>query len=253
MSLKAIKTSLGRSPDLKALLKLRLNEISATVSSLTQVANAIRSAIDTDEISPSDIRRISEMMTLSIEARAEAIRRFVQVIDSDPDTDADFRNTVRALFPANLPDDATSEQREAWIALSDELRNPQLLHDVLESGRRHRTPIDPKEYFRLIMSFRERALLLMSRDIPSNSPEASALAKEFVDASAIHYDCSAEDSDFLRFMREKCKPSGVSRHYALALKLKNIGPVGSVSPGLKWLHSAVMAYLGPALQRQDQP
>jgi DNA-binding transcriptional MerR regulator len=131
LGLSEIRSVLERDLSLAEALRLRLGAIEAHITSLQQVAAALRAALRS-EPTEQDIRRLTMVTKLSTEERKALIEQFYQSVSEG--LLPRMREKIEAHAP-RLPDDPTPEQLDAWIELSEIISDPTFVESLRRDTR----------------------------------------------------------------------------------------------------------------------
>lgn len=221
-----IKKVLARDTSLRSALQLRLTAVEAHVASLTRISAALRAALERPEPDETDLRRLTAVTRLSSEECKTVISRFYeQIVEGLPVSD-DYKQWMNAMVEASspsLPADATREQLDAWVELTEILAAP----DFVESMRANAADTWTADFdlaafqkaqARIVKVAREARL----RGVDHASEEAKAIVEEFVLAMAEASGKPADDA-FRDRMRAKNDPRA-QRYWQLVGIMKGEAP-----------------------------
>ncbi len=135
LGLEAIKKVLRNDLSLADALRLQLAAIEAHASSLQRVAAALRAALRSGDPDESDVRRLCAVTQLTNEERKGVIERFYQRITDGIPEDSPWRQKLASASKPQLPDNPTPEQLDAWIELSELLRDESFVERQRSSAR----------------------------------------------------------------------------------------------------------------------
>lgn len=126
LGLATIRSVLDREMTLREALTLRLAVVEAHVTSLHQVAAAIRAALKAgpDE---DDLRRVAMVTSQTNEDRRRLIDRFFTDVYGGLPVDEDMIGSLIKASSPKLPDEPTRQQLDAWIELAEILSDPKFL------------------------------------------------------------------------------------------------------------------------------
>jgi DNA-binding transcriptional MerR regulator len=133
LGLEAIKKVLRNDLSLADALRLQLAAVEAHAAALQRVAAALRAALRAGDPNESDVRRLCAMTHLSNEERKNVIERYYQRIAEGIPLDNPWRQKLAETNKPQLPDNATPEQLDAWIELSELLTD----ESFVERQRKH--------------------------------------------------------------------------------------------------------------------
>jgi DNA-binding transcriptional MerR regulator len=133
LGLDAIKKVLRNDLSLADALRLQLAAVEAHAAALQRVAAALRAALRAGDPNESDVRRLCAMTHLTNEERKDVIERYYQRIAEGIPLDNPWRQKLAEANKPQLPDNATPEQLDAWIELSELLTD----ESFVERQRNH--------------------------------------------------------------------------------------------------------------------
>ena len=129
LGLKAIRSVLARDMSLAEALRLRLGAVEAHITSLRQIAAAIRAALRS-EPTEHDIRRLTMVTRLSQEERKALIESFYEKVAEGIPIDKQWmREKIEASAP-RLPDEPTPDQIDAWVELAEIVSDPTFVESL---------------------------------------------------------------------------------------------------------------------------
>lgn len=190
LDLATIRRVLERDLDLGDALRLRLRALEAHITSLQQVAAAIRASLRS-EPDEDDIRRLCTVTRLTNAERTQMIEHFFDQISEgvpidrdNPDVAAWMQGMIEASTP-RLPDNPTREQLDAWIEFAELVSDPDLVARLRAHAATFWTPgLDYAAAQRASQNAEQAARDALARGVAADSPEAAAIIERYVVDSA---------------------------------------------------------------------
>jgi DNA-binding transcriptional MerR regulator len=139
--LATIRRLLDRGADLRGVAAAHAEALGAQIRVLRLRRAALRAIAGRDS-TPGDLERLTRIAQASADERQRIIDEFFDSIFvgvSDTEESRRFAEGMRSVS-ADLPDDATDEQVDAWIELAEMLREPDFRDRLREMGRRSFEP-----------------------------------------------------------------------------------------------------------------
>jgi len=242
IGLEGIGKVLRRDMKLEEALRLRLGAIESHITSLQRVACALRAAIRSGA-SESDLRRISMVTRLSNEERKKVVEGFfTKVMEGWPESQQWVRGMVEASTP-DLPDDATSEQLDAWVELATMLEDPTFVTSMRTQASDFWSKTVDQEAMRRAQSEAARAAAeARAHGVDPTSPEAGGICRSFIAAMAAAAGQQADEAAARERMRALYDPRG-ERYWELISIMKrepiSTGPYAD----WKWIGAAMRHHL----------
>jgi DNA-binding transcriptional MerR regulator len=140
--LATIRRVLSRDTDLRGVAAAHAEALGAQIRVLRLRRAALRAIGRGDGVTSSDLERIAKIAQASADERQRTIDEFFDSIFSDiSDSDESRRFTTgMRSVSADLPDEPTDEQVDAWIELAEILRQEDFRERLREMGRRSFAP-----------------------------------------------------------------------------------------------------------------
>lgn len=237
VGLDAIRAVLARPRSLAEVLRLQLVAVEAQLTSLKQVASALRAAVRPDGKDPTqeDLRRLYAVTKLSNQERRAIIERFYEDVSAGSSMDEEWKKTMVDASAPRLPDDPTPEQIDAWVELSEIVGDPTFVATMKQSvAETWTSDFDVVAY--------KRAAEEMLRDSKGLEPE-SAEAKRVVERAFAGFAAAskkAPDEAFRRELRRRYEAQDprASRYWVLVGVLKGRPPTADPSEDWRWFEKA---------------
>lgn len=237
-----IRAVLARERSMGDVLRMQLAVVEAHLTSLKQVASALRAALrprspDGGDAEPteSDIRRLCTVTKLSNDERREIIEGFYEQVAEGSAMDAGWKQTMVDASSPRLPDEPTPEQIDAWIELSEIVRDPSFVASMKASVKETWTAdFDHVAY--------KRAAEDMMRESKGLDP-TSADAKRVVERCLAGFAAASgkePDEAFRRDLRRKYEEQDprATRYWTLVGILKGQPPTADPSSEWRWFATA---------------
>ncbi|MEU4640374.1 MerR family transcriptional regulator [Micromonospora sp. NPDC023814] len=182
-----------------------------------------------------ELRIMNDLARLSARERQRIIDDFVaEVFDGvDVDLGAGLAQAMRAL-PADLPDEPTDEEVDAWLELAELVADPDFRRRVREmavAGSADATAPPPEP-----MPSVEPARAALAAGIDPASPEARAVLDEMVDPTLTPDQRRAMADGIAAFTDRR-----VERYWQLIGVLNRREPFPPAVPAVEWLVAALRA------------
>jgi DNA-binding transcriptional MerR regulator len=183
LDLATIRQVLDRGADLSAVAAAHAEALGAQIRVLRLRRAALRAVAgrDAGRVGPADLERLSRIAQAGADERRRIVDEFFESIFtqiSDNPEAQEFSAGMRSVS-ADLPDDPTDEQVDAWIELAELLRQQDLRDRLREMGRRSFAPgvqrIVPTELPE-INWFTAVVAEAQDRGVTPEAPEAAAVA-----------------------------------------------------------------------------
>ena len=248
LGLEAIRSVLGRDLSLSDALRLRLGAIEAHITSLQQVAAALRVALRS-EPTEQDIRRLTMVTKLSEAERKSLIDRFQQrLVEGIPTDQKSIREKMASSAP-RLPEDPTPEQLDAWVELTEMMGDA----SFVESMRAHTREVwlrglDLPKLQALNLEIGEAARRAKSAGTAPESAAGQALVERYLSGLAELSGQPAEDPKFRAAVRQHFERQDPreTRYWQLVSLLNDSSQFSSMYAGWSFVASAVKHHLPAA-------
>jgi DNA-binding transcriptional MerR regulator len=139
--LATIRQVLERGTDLRAVAAAHAEALGAQIRMLRLRRAALR-AVAGRETTPADLERLTKIAQASADERRRIVGEFFDSIFTgvtDSDEARSFQAGMRSVS-ADLPDEPTDEQVDAWIELAERLREEDFRERLRDMGRRSFAP-----------------------------------------------------------------------------------------------------------------
>lgn len=235
----SIRAVLSQERSIGQVLSLQLAEIESQIEAQRRVAVAIRAALRSSEPTINDLRRISEMTTVSNAERVDVLRGFLDRVVSGASVDATWKKWMLEMSRPELPDNPTDEQIDAWIELSNLLAEPsfadQMRRNAEDSVVRLKGDVLQETWHTVVAKSKDA----MSRGIEPSSAEAWSLAGDYLEgwARAQGTDLNEENARRMRQKQLEHKPN-MQRYWELVHILKGT-PLPKPDEVFSWIDQAV--------------
>lgn len=203
LGLPAIRSVLARDSSLKEALQLRLGAVEAHITSLQQIAAALRAALRS-EPTEQDIRRLTMVTRLSEAERKALIERFRErIVEGIPLDQQGMREKMLAGAP-RLPDDPTPEQLDAWLELAELISDPVFVESLRSNAREVRERgLDLERLQRLNVEIGQAALVAQTSGVTPESEDGRALCDRYLRGLAEVAGQRADDARFVAAVRQR--------------------------------------------------
>ena len=229
LGLDRIRAILGHELSLGDALRLQLNVVEAHLTTLRQVAAALRAALRS-EPTEHDIRRLTMVTKLSHDQRKAMIETFYSRVFADAPVDPAWRRSMIDASTPYLPDDPTSEQLDAWIELATLLEDPSFIESMRQRAAQTWTAgMDGRAYKQTA----DDTVVAVRAAIARGDAPTSEVGKAIVDRTIAGYAAAMRrepDAAFRRFLREQSE--GVDARGARYWQLLAI--INGRDPGPEW-------------------
>jgi len=185
--LDAIGAVLSGAAGLAEVLALRLAEVEAHIRDQKRVAATLRAALKAGAPTIDDIRRVSEMIRLSQSERQATVAAFFDEVTEGLVFDPRWKETMIGLGAPDLPEEASPEQIDAWLALNALFDDPRLRRTLraqaADTGRTRdflRVRDDRAAYFARYDAINERIKAAMKEGATPGSPKGEELADAYI-------------------------------------------------------------------------
>jgi DNA-binding transcriptional MerR regulator len=248
LGLDAIRSVLGRDLTLEQALRLRLGAIEAHITSLQQVAAALRVALRS-EPTEQDIRRLTMVTKLSEAERKNLIERFQQrLVEGIPTDQKSIREKLAASAP-RLPAEPTPEQLDAWVELAEMMSDASFVESMRDHTREVWTRgLDMPKLQQLNVEIGEAARLAQDAGTAPESAGGRALVERYLSGLAELAGQRAQDPKFRAGVRQHFERQDPreTRYWQLVGMLNDSTSFSSMFAGWRFVVSAVKHHLSAA-------
>ncbi len=188
-----------------------------------------------------------KLAKLSEEERNRILSDFFDEVFGGLDIDPDFEQRMRSVT-ADLPDDPSPEQVEAWVELAELVQEPGFRQRVREMSEAHAAlrqagePVQPQPANGFHTVVAEQAGAALAAGLEPGSPEAGELVRPIVDALR----GDAPDTPELRAVTADRFAMGndarVERYWQLLGVVNGWEPFPSMVPAFTWTIEALRAH-----------
>jgi len=239
IGLQPIRAVLTQERSIGQVLSLQLAEIESQIEAQRRVAAAIRAALRSSEPTINDLRRISEMTTVSNAERVDVLRSFLDRVVSGAAIDTTWKEWMLEMSRPELPDSSTDEQIDAWIELSTLLAEPsfvdQMRSNAADSVVRLKGDVLQETWQTVVAKSKDA----ISRGVDPGSSEAQSLAGDYLEgwARAQGTDLNEENARRMRRKLLEHKPN-MQRYWELVHILKGT-PLPKPDKVFPWIDQAM--------------
>ena len=245
LGLEAIRSVLGRDLSLSEALRLRLGAIEAHITSLQQVAAALRVALRS-EPNEQDIRRLTMVTKLSEDERKALIERFQQrLVEGIPNDQQSLREKLAANAP-RLPDEPTPEQLDAWVELTELMGDASFVESMRDNTREVWTRgLDLPKLQQLNVEIGEAAQLARNAGTVPESAGTRGLVDRYLNGLAELAGQPADDPQFRSAVQQHFERQDPrkARYWQLVSTLNPSAPFSSMYAGWGFFVSALRHHL----------
>jgi DNA-binding transcriptional MerR regulator len=249
LDIATIRRVLDRQADLGQVAAAHAEAIGAQIRILRLRRAALR-ALSRRAPTPEEVDRMNRIAQATADERRRILAEFWDNVVGDlPDTPevAQFQDKVRSVT-ADLPDDPTDEQVDAWIELAEIVRDEEFRARLRAMGQRSfggRPAVLPSgpEAPRNAHRVTDRVAAAMDADIAPGTPEAAAVVAELVGpwASAVG---RVDDDGYRRELLDQLELSyepRAERYWQLIAIINGWPPMPTQMPYWAWLIEALRA------------
>ncbi|MFF4503849.1 MerR family transcriptional regulator [Streptomyces sp. NPDC001401] len=209
--------------------------LDAQIRSL-KVTRAVLSTVARRDSTAEEMTLMNKLARLSAAERARIAEDFTTEIFDGLDTaDPDIRKRLR-FAPADLPDEPTPEQVDAWVELAEMMQDPEfrgLMRRMIEFNAADRGPDVPAGTSLWFMSrLVQLAGEALERGIAPEAPEAEELLRGLLG--------DADPAEVLKRL-EAGSNVRVARYRQLWAVVKGLGPQSAHEPEFAWVVAALKA------------
>jgi len=209
--------------------------LDAQIRSL-KVTRAVLSTVARRGSTAEEMTLMNELARLSAAERARIVEDFTTEIFDGLDTaDPDIRKRLR-FAPADLPDEPTPEQVDAWVELAEMMQDPEfraLMRRMIEFNAADRGPDVPAGTSLWFMSrLVQLAGEALERGVAPEAPEAEELLRGLLG--------DADPAEVLKRL-EAGSNVRVARYRQLWAVVKGLGPQAAYEPEFAWVVAALKA------------
>lgn len=252
LDLATIRKVLERNLDLPTVAAAHADALGAQIR-LLRVQRAALRALARREPTPQEVDRMNRIAQATADERRRLIEEFLDSIFDGVDVDPElapqareFHQRMRSVT-AELPDDPTDEQVDAWIELAELIRDPGFRERLREMGRRsfgsggQGTP--PADAQRLATLVQEKAGAAVAAGIEPASDAATPVVDELVGAYA-ESGGRADDAAYRRELLDQLELANeprAERYWQLLATINGWPPIAGVMHLWGWFVEALRA------------
>jgi DNA-binding transcriptional MerR regulator len=245
LGLKEVRAVLGRDLALADALRLRLCAVEAHITSLRQIAAALRAALRS-EPTEHDIRRLTMVTRLSQEERKALIERFYEKVSEGIPIDKQWmREKIEASAP-RLPDDPTPEQVDAWVELAEIVSDPKLIESLRSNAKEvWQRGIDMERLQALNAGAVAAAASARAAGTPAESDAGAAVVEGYLAGLAALAGSDPKDPTFRAGVRQRFERQDprASRYWELVGILNGRHPMSGKVAEWRWIVQALLHHV----------
>ena len=251
LDLATVRQVLERHTDLPRIAAAHADALDAQIRVLKVQRAALR-ALARREPTPKEVERMNRIAQATADERRRLLDEFLdslfEGVDVDPahETQArEFQQRLRSVS-ADLPDDPTDEQIDAWIELAELVRDQGFRDRLREMGRRSfggQAMTPPADASRLAELVNAKAGAAVEAGIDPASPDATPVVDELAGAFA----ASGGREDTIGYRRELldqlelANDPRAERYWQLMATINGWPPIPSTSHLWAWFTQALRA------------
>jgi DNA-binding transcriptional MerR regulator len=252
LDLATIRRVLDRQADLQQVATAHAEALGAQIRLLRLQRAALR-ALARREPTPGEVDRMNRIAQATAEERRRIIQEFLDAIFEGVPVNPEFEAKMRSVS-ADLPDDPTDEQVDAWIELAELVRDPDFRARLRAMGQRSfgggpsPVPTDPQASMNTAALVTEKAGAAVAAGIEPGSPEAAPVVAElvagFAGAVGRH-----DDAAYRRELREALEGANeprAERYWQLLAIINGWPPIPSTLHLWTWFADGLRAHPTPA-------
>ncbi|QCI66272.1 MerR family transcriptional regulator [Phreatobacter stygius] len=185
VSLDIIRKILSRRLSLADVLTMRLQALEAEIAAQRRVAAVLRATLRAPHPSPSDLRRLWTVTTLSNAQFRTMIERFYDQVAEGARMDDDWKRQMIAAGTPELPDDPTSEQIDAWTELTAIITDQNFIAEMrTEAAGFWNDEFDPAAYAEAANRIMAKVRKAIEDGVQPSSSTGLAIARDWLESSA---------------------------------------------------------------------
>jgi len=251
LDLATIRRVLESSADLPKIAAAHADALGAQIR-LLRIQRAALRALSRREPAPREVERMNRIAQATADERRRLIEEFLDSIYEGVDVDPAVEPQARQFYErmrsvtADLPDDPTDEQVDAWIELAELIRDPGFRERLREMGRRSwggRAAAPPADAQRLADLVHEKVAAARAAGIEPMSAGATPVVDELIGAYAAaggRVDDAAYRRELLDQFELANEPRA-ERYWQLLAIINGWPPIPSRMPLWGWFVEALRA------------
>jgi DNA-binding transcriptional MerR regulator len=248
LDLATIRLVLDRELDLSLVAARHAEAVDAQIRVLRVQRAALR-ALSRREPTPEEVDRVNRVARATAEERRRIINEFLDSIFEGIPVDPRFEAGLRSVT-ADLPDDPTDEQIDAWVELADLVREPGFVALLRAMGERSFGPSEAprvlavgEDASRHAAVVSDRAGAALARGIGPASPEAGPVLDAIVGqlAGGVGRTDSPEYRRELLAQMDLAADPRPERYWQLLAIINGWQPFPNTSAHWAWLADALRA------------
>ncbi|MFI5674750.1 helix-turn-helix domain-containing protein [Streptomyces cellulosae] len=212
--------------------------LDAQIRSL-KVTRAVLSSVARRGSSAEEMTLMNKLARLSAAERSRIVEDFMaEVFDGLDTADPDIRRRLR-FAPADLPDDPTPEQVDAWVELAELIQDPEFratMRRAIEFNAADRGPdVPPGTSLWFMSRLVQLAGEALREGVAPEAPEADDILRGLLGNA---------DLDAVRKSLEAATTTRLARYRELAALVKGLEPQPSYEREFSWVVTALRARTG---------
>lgn len=240
LDLPAVRRVLARQTSVAEVAAAHAAALDAEIRAL-RLRRAVLRSIARRGSTTEELRLVHELAQLSAQERQRIIDEFVDGVFAGVDPDAPGAGIARGMrqLPAELPDDPSPEQVDAWVELAELVADPAFQARAREMATAPQPPADDQPRYDPAPILRHAGGALAAGIAPE-SAEARAVLDEIVDPAL-----SAEARAALADQLDRFTDRRVERYWELLGIINGRPGFPSTAPAFEWLIAALRAHPEP--------
>jgi DNA-binding transcriptional MerR regulator len=246
LDLETVTRVLDRELTLGDVLALHAGALDAQIRIL-RLRRAVLRAVAKRNTTLEGMELMHNLAKMSEEERNRILSDFYDEVFGGLDIDPAFEERMRSVR-AELPDDPSPEQVEAWIELAELVQDPGFRQRVREMSEAHsavrqageEVEASPGNGFELVVA--ERAGAALAAGVDPRSPEAAAVLVPIVDALRGESPDTAELRAATADRFAMGNDARVERYWQLLGAVNGWDPFPSMTPAFTWTIEALRAH-----------
>jgi DNA-binding transcriptional MerR regulator len=245
LALDAIRLVFSRELCLGDALRLRLVALETEIAAKRRIVAAIRAALRNPDPTEEDVRRLFDMTKISHDERRAVIESFYDNISEGAQVDPEWKRKMIDASVPELPDEPTPQQIDAWIELSEIVKDLSFVSAMREKSKQEwQEGLDHAAHAKLFGEVLSKAHAAIEAGDPPDSATGEAIAREWITASA-HLSGREPDEMFKGYLRTTFgdRDPRKMRYWELVAILRGDEPDASPNREWAWIIDAMRHYL----------
>jgi DNA-binding transcriptional MerR regulator len=250
LDLATIRRVLDREADLAAVAAAHASALDAQIRLLRVQRAVLRTLARRRPITPTEVDRMNRIAQATAAERRRLITEFLDSIFAGTPVDPQFEARLRSVT-AELPDEPTDEQVDAWIELAELVADPDFRALLRGMSERSFGPEAPQTMPKGDLAARTAALVsqhagaALEAGVDPASPAAGPVLDELVGAFAASVD-KTDDETYRRQLLaqlELANDPRPERYWQLMATINGWPPIPSAMPAWAWFTQALRSRL----------